>query len=282
MEMSPAKKEIHKSMHDEIVKMFDLRGKTALVTGGGRHLGYDAAAILAAAGCNLAVTSRTASRAEESAAQLAADYGVEALGLALDQTQFADVERVMERVLAWKPQLDILVNNAGGGAGNSAALLAERDPADIALLIDTNLTGALYCVRQAARHMMAHSRGGKIINIASIAGMGGRDRRVYARTGLKGQPVDYAAAKAGVIGMTRDLAGYLAPYNVNVNCISPGGFERGQPEAFIREYSDRTPLGRMGRDGVDLKGAVLFLASPASDYITGENILVDGGFVLWK
>jgi len=282
IKMSVAEGEVYEVMHDEIVKMFDLRGKMALITGGARYLGYDAASILAAAGCHLAVTSRTAAHAEESAARLAAEYGVEAIGLGLDQTKFTDVERVVESVLAWKPQLDILVNNAGGGVGNSAALLAERDPADLALLIDTNLTGPLYCVRQAARHMMSHQRGGKIINIASIAGMGGRDRRVYARTGLKGQPVDYAAAKAGVIGMTRDLAGYLAPHNINVNCISPGGFERGQPEAFIREYADRTPLGRMGRDGVDLKGAVLFLASPASDYITGENILVDGGFVLWK
>jgi len=128
---------------------------------------------------------------------------------------------------------------------------------------------------------MVERGSGKIINIASIAGLCGRDRRMYARAGMKGQPVDYAAAKAGVIGMTMDLAGYLSPHGVYVNAISPGGFERGQPEQFIRDYSDRTPLGRMGRDGIDLKGAVLFLASPASDYVTGQNLTVDGGFVLW-
>jgi NAD(P)-dependent dehydrogenase (short-subunit alcohol dehydrogenase family) len=99
---------------------------------------------------------------------------------------------------------------------------------------------------------------------------------------MKGQPVDYAAAKAGVIGATMDLAGYLGPMGVYVNSISPGGFERGQPHQFIRDYSDRTALGRMGRDGIDLKGAILFLSSPASDYVTGQNLTVDGGFTIWK
>ena len=268
-------------MHPEISQLFNLEGQTALVTGGGRDLGLDAASILAAAGCAVAITSRRQDRAQAKAGELAARYGVATLGLALDQTRFDDVARVVDAVLAWRPRLDILVNNAGGGVGSSAALLMEREPADIALMIETNLTGVLYCCRQVGRHMMER-QAGRIVNIASIAGLGGRDRRVYARTGLKGQPVDYAAAKAGVIGMTRDLAGYLSPHGINVNCISPGGFERGQPEAFIREYSERTPMGRMGRDGVDLKGAILFLASPASNYVTGENLTVDGGFVLWK
>jgi len=99
---------------------------------------------------------------------------------------------------------------------------------------------------------------------------------------MKGQPVDYAAAKAGILGLTVDLAGFLGPSGVHVNAISPGGFGRADtPESFVRDYSDRTPLGRMGRDGLDLKGAILFLASPASDYITGHNLVVDGGFSTW-
>jgi NAD(P)-dependent dehydrogenase (short-subunit alcohol dehydrogenase family) len=129
---------------------------------------------------------------------------------------------------------------------------------------------------------MAENRSGKIVNIASIAGLCGRDRRMYVDGKLKGQPVDYAAAKAGVIGMTMDLAGYLSPNGVYVNAISPGGFERGQPPEFIELYSRATPLGRMGRDGIDLKGAVLFLSSSASDYVTGQNLTVDGGFTMWK
>ena len=148
---------------------------------------------------------------------------------------------------------------------------------DIAALIETNLTGMIYCCREFGR-AMADRHTGKIINLASVAGVVGRDRRIYQRSGMNGQPVDYAASKAGVIGLTRDLAAMLAPLGVHVNSISPGGFARGQPETFIDNYSDRTPLGRMGRDGIDLKGAILFLAAPASDYVTGHNLVVDGGF----
>ena len=129
---------------------------------------------------------------------------------------------------------------------------------------------------------MAGQGHGKIINIASIAGIIGRDRRMYERNEMAGQPIDYAAAKAGVIGMTLDLAGLLSPNGVGVNAISPGGFNRNLPEGFVHDYADRTPLGRMGRDGVDLKGAILFLASPASDYVTGHNLVVDGGFTSWQ
>jgi NAD(P)-dependent dehydrogenase (short-subunit alcohol dehydrogenase family) len=268
-------------MHPELISLFDLRGQTALITGGARTLGYDASSILAAAGCDIALTSRNLKSAEAAANQLQDIYGVDTLPLELDQTSFDDVADVVRQVLTWKPQLHILVNNAGGAVGESPALLFDRDPKDIELMIATNLTGLLYCCREAGRHM-AEKRYGKIINIASIAGLCGRDRRVYARAGMKGQPVDYAAAKAGVIGATMDLAGYLSPSGVFVNAISPGGFERGQPAQFIRDYSDRTALGRMGRDGIDLKGAILFLASPASAYITGQNLTVDGGFTMWK
>ncbi|MEO6906909.1 MAG: SDR family oxidoreductase [Abditibacteriaceae bacterium] len=96
------------------------------------------------------------------------------------------------------------------------------------------------------------------------------------------QPIDYAAAKAAIIGMTKDLAAYLGPNGIRVNAISPGGFERGQPEKFIEAYSDKTPLKRMGRDGIDLKGAAVFLASEASAYVTGHNLVVDGGFSMWQ
>jgi NAD(P)-dependent dehydrogenase (short-subunit alcohol dehydrogenase family) len=99
---------------------------------------------------------------------------------------------------------------------------------------------------------------------------------------MAGQPVEYAAAKAGIIGLTMYLSVFLSPMGVYVYAISPGGFERGQPQAFVKDYSNATPLGRMGRDGMDLKGAILFLASSASDYITGHNLVVDGGFSIWK
>ena len=130
---------------------------------------------------------------------------------------------------------------------------------------------------------MKEQKSGKIINMGSIAGMVGRDRRMYYRANKMEQPVDYAAAKGGVIALTRDLAAVMAPYGVCVNCISPGGFDKGElPPEFVQFYSDRTPLGHMGRLGVDLNGAALFLATSASDYVTGINLAVDGGFSSWQ
>jgi NAD(P)-dependent dehydrogenase (short-subunit alcohol dehydrogenase family) len=268
-------------MSTELTRMFDLSGRVAVVTGGARHLGHDAASVLAAAGCDLVITSRNLDHAEETAESIRRTHAVSVLPLELDQTKFDDVASAAARSQAWRNRIDILVNNAGGGSGHTVATLFERDPVDIARTIQLNLTGVIYCCREFGRVMARQGRG-KIVNIASIAGMLGRDRRMYERAGMNGQPVDYAAAKAGVLGLTMDLAGFLGPSGVHVNAISPGGFERpGIPQQFLLDYSDRTPLGRMGHDGLDLKGAVLFLASPASDYVTGHNLVVDGGFSIW-
>ena len=210
-----------------------------------------------------------------------AQYGRDVEPHELDVCNHAAIAALADRIRRWKGHVDVLVNNAGGGLGLTPTHLFERKPEHIVQLIHTNLIGAIYCC-QVFGKIMAEQGQGKIINIASIAGMVGRDRRMYYETGLPEQPIDYAAAKAGLLGATMDLAAILAPMGICVNAISPGGFERGQPEAFVRAYGDRTPLGRMGRDGIDLKGAVLFLASPASDYVTGHNLVVDGGFTTWR
>jgi len=267
-------------MHHEVEQMFDLAGRVAMVTGGARNLGYDAACVLAAAGTDLIITSRDKAHAEATAGKLRESYGVDVLPLGMDQTEFDQVGDATAAAIGWKDRVDVLVNNAGGGSGKSTGFLFERDPADIDRLIRLNLTGVTWCCREVGRHM-ADRKSGKIINIASMAAMVGRDRKMYDRNDMTGQPVDYAAAKAGVIGLTQDLAALMAPMGVYVNTISPGGFQRNLPEGFVRDYSERTALGRMGRDGIDLKGAILFLASPASDYVVGQNLLVDGGFELW-
>jgi NAD(P)-dependent dehydrogenase (short-subunit alcohol dehydrogenase family) len=176
----------------------------------------------------------------------------------------------------------VLVNNAGGTPAGSPGPLFDRAPEDIENLIAVNLTGMLFCCKAFGKRM-GDQGSGKIINISSVAALVGRDRRMYRRNDMAGQPVDYAAAKAGILGMTRDLAALLAPAGVCVNAIAPGGFgPRELPSGFVNDYSDRTPLGRMGCDGVDLKGAALFLASSASDYITGHTLVVDGGFSVWQ
>jgi NAD(P)-dependent dehydrogenase (short-subunit alcohol dehydrogenase family) len=270
-------------MHKEIESIFNIQSKVALVTGGASNLGLDAASILAAAGCNIIITSRKADKAQKAAYLLKDKYGVDSLGIALDQSSYKSVLDCFQISKNWKGKIDIVVNNAGGGSGKSIANLFQRDAAHIQQMIDINLTGMIFCCKEAGK-IMHEQGGGKIINIASIAGLLGRDRRMYERSGMNGQPIDYAAAKAGVIGLTIDLAGFLSPMGIYINAISPGGFtgpSREHPQTFIRDYSDRTPIGRMGRDGIDLKGAILFLASPASDYITGQNLIVDGGFSIW-
>src|ERR1035437_10277632 len=223
------------------------------------------ASVLAEAGCDLVITSRSLNSAQKAAAQLRKLYKRKTLPLALDVKDPANVKEVAAQAVHLKGHSDILINNAGGGIPGSGGNLFERNPEEILGLVSINLLGTLYSCREIGA-LMAQKGYGKIINIASIAALVGRDRRVYERCQMRGQPVDYAAAKSGIIGLTRDLAALLGPKGVCVNCISPGGFARGNiPPEFVEEYSDRTPLGRMGRDGIDLKGAALFLSSPASE-----------------
>lgn len=266
-----------------IQQMFDLTGKVAVVIGGARDFGFYMSDVLAEAGCDLVLTSRTLGSAQQTGEKIRSKFGRDVMPLALDVTQQRQVVEMARRAIAWKGHIDILINNAGGTPpGQGKARLFERAPEDAAQLISVNLLGCLYCCQEVGG-VMAKQGHGKIINIASVAALVGRDRRMYQRNDMQGQPIDYAAAKAGVVGMTRDLAGYLSPLGVHVNSISPGGFDRGKlPAGFVKDYSDRTPLGRMGRDETDLRGAILFLASSASDYVTGHNLVVDGGFSIWQ
>lgn len=264
------------------LNLFDLSGRVAVVIGGARDLGYDMADALAEAGCDIVVTSRTIDSAKVAAMRLRDQHLCDTHAEALDVRDYADVEAVADRAFAWKGHVDILVNNAGGTPPGSPGPLFDRTPNDIENLIAVNLTGSIFCCKAFCRRM-ADQGHGKVVNISSIAGLIGRDRRMYQRNAMSGQSVDYAAAKAGVLGMTRDLAALLSPMGVCVNAIAPGGFgPRDLPESFVRDYASRTPLGHMGRDGLDLKGAVVFLASPAADYVTGQTLVVDGGFSIWQ
>lgn len=266
-------------------KLFDLTGKVFLVVGGARDLGYDMALALAEAHADGAITSRTQTNAEAAANQIADTIGQERriIGLGFDATDEADVQHVIDAVMQQFGRIDVLVNNVGGVVRTSdqPLTLEERRRQDWDELMTRNVT-TLFLLCKHIASVMKKQGSGSIINLSSIAGIVGRDRRMYAESDLKPQEIDYAAAKGAVLSMTRDLAAYLGPHGIRVNAISPGGFERGQPKKFIDLYSRRTMLGRMGRDGVDLKGAVVFLASEASAYVTGHNLVVDGGFSVWQ
>ncbi len=265
-----------------IRELFDLSGKVALVTGGARNLGFDMATALAEAGANVAITSRLLADAQNSARQIAAETGRKVAGFACDIRFEAQVEALVSAVLAEFGQIDILVNNAGNVVSTPENKPLEQRPlAEWEFTIDVNLKGVFLVSKHVVAKAMKPARQGVIINLGSVAGMGGKDHRVYRGTLMGGVTIDYAASKGGVINMTREMACSLAQYNIRVNCLSPGGFERGQPAQFIRQYSELVPLGRMGQDGKEMKGPVVFLASEASSYITGVNLPVDGGLMAW-
>jgi gluconate 5-dehydrogenase len=272
-----------------IHELFNLKGKVALITGGSQGLGLQAAQALAEAGADIALTSRIAQKAQLAAEELAIDKNVRVTGIPLDVTSEDSWNQAVQLTLDTFGRIDILINNAGGrrvttvqiGGQEPAELFLEgRSLADWQFTMDSNLTGVFLGCRAVAP-CMKKAGSGKIINIASIDGIRARDLRIYKNTGLSPTVPDYLASKAGVINLTRGVAVVLAPYGINVNCISPGGFLRGQPELFVKNYEENVPLGRMGRDGVDLKGAIVFCASAASDYMVGHNLVIDGGFTIW-
>lgn len=268
--------------HPTIQELYDLSGQVALVTGGARNLGYDMATALAEAGADVAITSRTLDSAQAAAKHIAEDTGRRAVGFACDVRYEDQVVAMVDAVLAAFGRIDILVNNAGNVASTSTNKPLEARPVEEwDFTIDVNMKGVFLCSKHVVAKAMKPARRGAIINMGSVAGMVGKDHRVYAGTAMGGVTIDYAAAKGGVINMTREMACWLAQYNIRVNCISPGGFWRNQPEPFPAQYSYLVPMGRMGQDGKEMKGAVVFLASEAASYVTGVNLPVDGGMTAW-
>ena len=265
-----------------IWELFKLDGKVGFVTGGARNLGYDMALALAEAGADVAITSRTLANAEASAEKISSATGRKVMPVQLDVAVEAQVESVVDQILAEFGQIDILVNNAGNVVSTSeTAPFEKRSLEEWQMTIDVNLTGVFLCSKHIVAKAMKPAQSGVIINIGSTAGMIGKDRRVYEGTNMGGVTLDYEAVKAGVINMTRDMAVYLAPDGIRVNCISPGGFFRNQPEKFVEAYSKTFPMGRMGQDGKEIKGPAVFLASEASSFVTGVNLVVDGGLTAW-
>ena len=263
-------------------ELFDLAGKVFLVVGGARDLGRDMATALAEAHADGVVTSRQSESAVAAAGAIGGATGRKVVGLPLDATDEDSVEQAVAGTVEAFGRIDVLVNNVGGGGGGMPGKpnLEERELAAWLALNAANVTAPWLVIKHVAP-VMRRQQSGSIVNIASIAGMIGRDRSVYV-DGMAPQPIDYAAAKGAVIGMTRDMAAYLGEDGIRVNALSPGGFERGQPRGFVERYSAKAMLGRMGRDGVDLKGAVVYLASDAAAYVTGHNLVVDGGFTAWQ
>ena len=249
-------------------ELFDLNGRVAIVTGGGGGLGRQMARALAEMGAHLVLCGRKAEHFEEAAAELSA-LGVRALGVRCDVTSLDDVRALVDRTKAEFGRIDVLVNNAGRAWIAPAATMPVEEWRRV---LEVNLTGAFLCA-QAAGNVMIEQGGGKIINIASVAGLGGAMPEVL-------DAIAYNASKGGLINFTRDLAVKWGRHKINVNAIAPGWFPSRMSSAIVERWGDRLarniPLGRIGGDE-DLKGAVVYLASRASDYVTGQVLAVDGG-----
>lgn len=248
--------------------LFKLDGKTAIVTGGGRGLGAQIAEGFAEAGANVVLCSRKVEACEEVAEKLK-QKGVRTLALECDVTKPEEVEDVIKKTLEKFGTIDILVNNSGATWG---APVLEMPLDAWRKVLDVNITGT-FLMSQAAGEVMVKQGSGKIINIASVAGLGGIDPRLMDTIG-------YNTSKGAVITFTKDLAAKWGQHNINVNALAPGFFPTKMSKGLIEkggnELLNLTPLNRFGTEE-DLKGAALFLASKASDYVTGDVIIVDGG-----
>ena len=253
-----------------------LDGRVAIISGGARGQGAEEGRLFASEGAAVVLTDVLNVEGEQVATEIGGVF------LHHDVTSEEAWQDVVNEVVEQHGKVDILINNAGNVVSlpNNAPL--EKRPTELWHdTMNVNLHGTFYCTKHTVAKAMKPAGGGVIINLGSTAGIVGKDRRVYQGTDMGGATIDYHAAKGGVINMTRDLAVYLAPDNIRVNCISPGGFFRNQPEPFVEAFSATIPMGRMGQDGKELKGAAVFLASEASSYVTGHNLVVDGGLTIW-
>jgi NAD(P)-dependent dehydrogenase (short-subunit alcohol dehydrogenase family) len=256
----------------KLLAFFQLNGKVALVTGGAGILGRPIARVLAEAGAEVIVASRDKTMCCALADQMRAE-GLQVEGEQLDLTSEVDIRELRDRILKRYGRLDVLFNNAVARAGGD---LMHTTAEEWETSMKVNSTG-VFLASQILSEPMQAQHSGSIVNIASIYGVVGPDFSIYVGTSLT-NPVNYAFAKGGIISLTRYLASFLAPYNIRVNSISPGGFRTAEtPPEFISNYSRRTLLGRMAEED-DIKGPALFLASDASRYVTGQNIAVDGGW----
>jgi len=278
------------SQPTECANPFSLAGRVAVITGGAGLLGKQHAAAIASAGGTVVLADVSPERVEHAASEHARQFATPVLGTNVDITNPHEVSSLRDRVLERFGRVDILINNAANNPkmdGSGKAELGRLEDFPLASWqadLDVGLTGAFLC-SQAIGTEMAKKRRGVILNVASDLAVIAPDQRIYRQPGKAEnlqpvKPVTYSVVKTGLIGLTRYLATYWADAGVRVNAISPGGVFAGQPKEFVDQLSSRIPLGRMARVD-EYQGAILFLCSDASSYMTGANLIVDGGRSCW-
>jgi NAD(P)-dependent dehydrogenase (short-subunit alcohol dehydrogenase family) len=257
-------------------QLFDLSGRVALITGGSGYLGSSMATALAEAGARVVVGSRSAERAQQSADALPSPGGAQHLGVTLDQLDEDSIAAGFEDAVKQAGQVDILINNGQQGhALDLTNVTAEAFNKDL-----RNATGYFLLARRLRDHIVERHARGAIVMIGSMYGVVGSYPDAYEGV-CTASPVQYHTLKGGIVHMTRHLAVYWARDGIRVNCLSPGPFPNERaPAEMVERLKRKNPMGRMGLPH-ELKGALLLLASDAGSYITGQNLLVDGGWTAW-
>jgi len=268
---------------------FDLSGRVIVITGGSGLLGVEHAKAIADAGGTPILADLRIDSARDCAASVAAEYGVPATAVELDVTSSASCQAALRTVLSEHGRLDGLVNNAAHnpkveGKGLAASRFENFSLDDWSRDLAVGLTGAFLVSQVFGAYMAAHG-GGVIVNIASDLGVIAPDQRIYRQPGVPEseqpvKPVTYSVVKGGLVMFTKYLATYWASQNVRVNALVPGGVYAGQPDDFVARLTNLIPMGRMAKRD-EYRAAVVFLCSDASSYMTGSNLIVDGGRTCW-
>ncbi len=286
------KKPTTTAMTAGVKQRFDLSGKVAVITGGAGLLGMQHAEAVAEAGGRLALVDLQEEQVSRAARQVAEKFGSQVIGIRTDITVKPDVEAMVKTVMKRFGRIDILINNAAltvkGGSAKASEYFAPFETYPLEWwqkALDVNLTGMFLCT-QAVGQVMVRQKKGVVVNIASDLGNVSPDHRIYEGVVNPhtqqpfNTPIAYATTKAAVLNFTRYLATYWAGKGIRVNCLSPGGvFDSHEPK-FVENFSSRVPLGRMAHVD-EYRGAILFLVSEASSYMTGANLIVDGGRTAW-
>ncbi|MBV6396710.1 MAG: Dihydroanticapsin 7-dehydrogenase [Anaerolineales bacterium] len=273
-----------------IQEKFDLTNRVAIVTGGVGLLGREFCKTLAEAGAAVVVVDLNAASTQAVAGGLVAG-GYRALGIPTDITNPEAIQALIEATLSKFGRIDILVNSAGmdpkfdpdaAAKGIAPGAFEDYPLEQWNAALNVNLTGTFLVTQACVKQMIAQGKKGSIINICSTYGLNGPDQRVYIKDGKRVayKPVYYTVTKAGVLGFTKYLAAYYAGTEIRVNALTPGGVYNNHEEYFVQNYSAKTIMGRMAH-GDEMNGALLFLASDASSYMTGGNLVVDGGWTAW-
>lgn len=264
-----------------IATLSSMQGRVALITGGAGHIGKAVAGGLAELGCTLFLLDRPGDALEMAVAQIAEQYSVAVYPLACDLESEDERRNVLQRVTSMTGRLDVLVHCAAF-VGDSklegwVVPFPEQGLEAVRRCLEVNLTSAFH-LSQLLVPLLTANGNGCILNVGSIYGVVGPDLRLYEGTKM-GNPAAYAMSKGGLVQLTHWMATVLAP-DVRVNAISLGGVFRNQPEAFVERYVSRTPMGRMATEE-DFIGAVAFFCSDLSAYVTGQNLMIDGGWTAW-